>query len=144
MQPQPPPLSTHATPSTWIGRNWKWFVPSLIAGAVFVLLLFIGTIIMLVLGMMRSSEPYQEAFRLAQENPVVVEALGTPLKERFFMTGNISVSGSGGKADLVIPVSGPKGKGTIYLDAERNLGKWHFNDLLIEIDSDSQRIPLLP
>jgi len=46
-------------------------------------------------------------------------------------------------ADLAIPISGPKGKGTIYVKAAKSLGRWTYSDLIVEIQATRNRIDLL-
>jgi len=41
------------------------------------------------------------------------------ITDGFFVLGKTNVSGTSGHADLTIPISGPKGKGTIYLVASK-------------------------
>ncbi|MEO8001908.1 MAG: cytochrome c oxidase assembly factor Coa1 family protein [Arenimonas sp.] len=109
----------------------------------FLLLGFIGLIFYAVSTMMKSSGAYQMALHKARENPQVVSALGEPIAEGLFTSGNINESGSSGSADLAIPISGPKGKATIYLVASESAGKWTFSNLLVEIKKTQSRIDLL-
>jgi len=76
-------------------------------------------------------------------HPVVIEALGAPIKEGFFVSGNTNVNGAAGEANLAIPISGPKGKGTIYVKATKALGRWSYSDLVVEIQATRTRIDLL-
>jgi hypothetical protein len=129
--------------SNWWSRNWKWFVPvvgltglALIAGFVFAILSF-------VYGMMKSSDAYQQALSRAKENPAVISALGSPIAEGYFTTGNISVGDKSGNAELAIPISGPKGKGTIYVEARQSAGEWSYSVLAVQVGQTKQRINLL-
>jgi hypothetical protein len=72
----------------------------------------------------------------------VVNALGFPIKDGFFVSGKTNVSGSSGKADLTIPISGPKGKGTIYFVASKFAGEWTFSKLIVEVGKTGERIDL--
>jgi hypothetical protein len=73
----------------------------------------------------------------------VIEILGSPIKEGFLVSGNTNVNGASGEANLSIPVSGPKGKGTIYVAAAKSLGRWNYSGLIVEIAKTHQRIDLL-
>jgi hypothetical protein len=53
------------------------------------------------------------------------------------------VNGATGEANLSIPISGPEGKGTIYVKAQKSLGRWSYSDLVVEIQKTGQRIDLL-
>jgi len=50
------------------------------------------------------------------------------------MSGNTNINGASGEANLSIPISGPKGKGTIYVAAKKSLGRWNYSGLTVEIE----------
>jgi hypothetical protein len=127
----------------WWGRNWKWFIPVVCLGSLVIFAGFIAGIMFLVFGMIKSSDVYKDAVARAQAYPSVREALGTPIEEGMFTTGNINVSGPSGQANLAIPISGPDGEGTIYAVATKSAGQWTFSTLIVEIKDTKQRINLL-
>ncbi|MBN1676717.1 MAG: hypothetical protein JXR37_37075 [Kiritimatiellae bacterium] len=129
--------------TNWWGRNWKWFVP---VACVVSFVLFVGLIaafMFFVLGMMKSCEAYKVAVAKAEAHPSVLEALGAPLKEGAFIAGSINESGASGRAELSIPISGPRGKGIIHVVAARSGGEWAFSTLVVEFEATGQRINLL-
>ncbi len=127
----------------WWTRNWKWFVPTGCLTIVVLFVAFVGSIVVIVFSAIKSTDPYKDAFAKARIHPAVIEALGSPIKEGFFVSGNTSVNGATGEANLSIPISGPKGKGTIYVKAEKSLGRWSYSDLIVEIQKTGHRIDLL-
>jgi hypothetical protein len=127
----------------WWGRNWKWFIPVVCLGFLVVFVGFIVGIMCLVFGVIKSSDVYKDAVARAQAYPSVREALGTPIEEGMFISGNINVSGPSGEANLSIPISGPDGEGTIYVVATKSVGQWTFSTLVVEIKDTKQRINLL-
>jgi hypothetical protein len=127
----------------WWDRNWKWFVPVGCLSLCVLLVGFVALIMSLAFGMMKSSDVYKEAVVRTRANPAVVSALGIPLKEGYFISGNINISGPSGTAELAIPVSGPKGNGTVYLEARKSAGEWTFSKLVVKIEQTGQRIDLL-
>jgi Cytochrome oxidase complex assembly protein 1 len=134
----PPPLPR----PNWLARNWKWLVPS---GCLFVFLMMIGFaagVFFLATGMMKQSDVYKIAVARAREHPAVIEALGTPISEGWMASGSTHVAGPGGEASLAIPIHGPKGKATIYVEAIKAANIWHFNTLAVEIDATKKRIDL--
>jgi hypothetical protein len=92
---------------------------------------------------MKSTEVYKGALARAEANSAVIEALGSPITERFLISGNPNVNGASGEANLSIPISGPKGTGTIYVAANKSLGRWNYSGLMVEITKTRQRIDLL-
>lgn len=103
----------------------------------------IAFVLTIVFGVMKSSDVYKEALARAEASPAVAEALGTPIKAGYFTSGNINVNGPSGNADLSIPISGPKGKGTIYVEAGKSADRWSFSLLEVEIAGTQERIDLL-
>ena len=137
-----PPLDNAPRPNWW-SRNWKWFVPVGCLTIVALFAAFIVAVVMLAVGSMKSTEAYKMAMAQVEKNPRVVERLGKPIEAGLFIGGSIHVEGSSGKADLTIPISGPKGKGTIYVDATKFAGEWKFNRLEVGFEGDPNRIDLL-
>jgi hypothetical protein len=121
--PLPPPMPAASLPrKSWWGRNWKWFVPTGCLGLVLLLAGFVALLVTVIFGAMKSSDVYKDALARARANPAVIEALGTPIKDGMFLSGNTNVNGASGEANLAIPISGPKGKGTIYVAARKSAG----------------------
>jgi len=118
-------------------------VPSGCLGMLLLLGAFIFFIVTIVFGAMKSSDAYKSALARAKADPRVVNALGSPITDGFFVSGNTNVSGSSGSADMTIPISGPKGKGTIYFVASKFMGKWTFSKMVVEIAQTGQRIDLV-
>lgn len=104
---------------------------------------FVTSIVLLVFGAMKSTDVYKDALAKAKANSEVVEALGSPIRDGLFVSGSTNVNGATGASNLSIPISGPKGKGTIYVKAEKSLGRWNYSDLVVEIQATGERIDLL-
>jgi hypothetical protein len=103
-------------------------------------------IVALVFGLMaamQQMEPYQLAIKSAAENQQVREALGEPIKPGFFIAGNFEENGPSGSVDISVPVSGPKGEGTIYVIAKKTAGQWKTERLDVELKKDGSRVTLL-
>jgi hypothetical protein len=138
----PPPIPPQPLRRNWWQRNWKWFVPTgcltLIAGGV----LFVVCIMFLIFSVLKSSEPYKIAVNRAKNDQRVIAALGTPIQEGIFASGKTNVSGPSGEADLGIPISGPKGKATIYAVGTKSAGTWTFSKLAVKVESTNEMIDL--
>jgi cytochrome oxidase complex assembly protein 1 len=133
-----------ATPKpNWWKRNWKWFVPLGCFTVVLLLFVFAGSIVVIAFSAMKSTDVYKEALARAKTDPAVMEALGSPIKDGVLVSGNSSVNGASGESNLAIPISGPKGKGTIYVSAIKSLGRWNYSGLVVEIGQTHERIDLL-
>ena len=103
----------------------------------------VGSVTLNVFSAMKSTNVYKEALARAKANSAVIEALGSPITEGFLVSGNTNVNGAAGETNLSIPISGPNGKGTIYVAASKSLGQWNYSGLIVEITKTHQRIDLL-
>ncbi|MGO1073481.1 cytochrome c oxidase assembly factor Coa1 family protein [Lysobacter sp. CA199] len=131
----------------WFGRNWKWFVPTgcltLVLFGALLLAGLIGLGLKGVSGLFAGSEPVRHSIELAEADPAVVAALGKPLEAGMMIQGSMQTHNDDGSADLSLPLTGPKGKGKLYLKAERSAGRWTYSLIEIAIDGSDQRIDLL-
>jgi hypothetical protein len=126
-----------ATPvkQRFLSKKGKWAAGIAIG---VVVLLFVG-----IFALIANSEVCQLAVEQAQSNSAVAERLGKPIKRGLWVSGNIEVSGPSGRANLEIPLSGPRGKGTLYAVAVRSVGIWKFEALQLAVRGDPNRIDLL-
>jgi hypothetical protein len=121
-----------------------WLVPTGCLTLIGLVLAFVAVIVVVVFGAMKSSDVYKDGVARAQKDPAVIEALGSPVEDGWFMTGKTEVNGSSGEADLMVPISGPKGKGKLYIVAEKSEGKWTYSKLVVVTDEGEKRLNLLP
>jgi hypothetical protein len=145
-QPSHIPQSYTAAPApmpnqgrSWLGRNWKKLLAAMfLCGAVFVVGIFT-----LIMGAMRSSDVAKEAIARAQSNQLVAQRLGAPISEGWLVSGSINVSPGAGDADLFLPISGPKGKGAVYVRAQKTAGSWEYIMMVATTEGSNDRIDLL-
>src|SRR5881398_1188016 len=142
MEQNPPPIPLAPRPNWW-KRNWTWFVPVGCFSMLMLFVIFVGSVALIVFSAMKSTDVYKGALTRAQAHPSVIEAHGSPIKEGFLLSGSTNVNGASGEANLSIPISGPNGKGTIYVAASKSLGRWNYSGLVVEIAKTHQRIDLL-
>jgi Cytochrome oxidase complex assembly protein 1 len=125
---------------SWLGRNWKW----LLLVSFLVMVCFGLGIFALIMSWMRSSDVALEALARAQANPAVVQRLGARIDEGWLTSGSINVgTGGTGDADLTVPISGPKGKGAVYVTARRIAGVWNYSEMIAAIEGSGEKIDLL-
>src|SRR5258708_39056225 len=98
----PAPTPTAPAPAKSSGCL-KWGLIG--CGAVVVLLVaFAAVIVLVVFGAIKRSDVYQEALRRVQNDPAVTAALGTPIEAGLYVTGNVSLNGTGGHANFDFPI----------------------------------------
>ncbi|HWS89292.1 MAG TPA: cytochrome c oxidase assembly factor Coa1 family protein [Pyrinomonadaceae bacterium] len=112
-----------------LGRNWKWMLPVGCLGLILAGVLFVGGIVFVAMSAIKSSEVYKGALGVAQAHPAVNERLGQPVEDGWFVKGSIKLNATGGSADLEIPLSGPKGAGTLFVRAVSPEGTWMYQRL---------------
>ncbi len=134
---------TASRSGTWWALNWKWAVPAGCLSGVASVIGFIALMVSVVFGMMKSSTPFRHALATAKTDPVLITRLGAPIRDSLFPSGNISVNGADGSADLAIPITGSKGSGTLYVKARKAAGAWTYSILTVQIESSGTRISLL-
>ncbi len=121
---------------SWLRTHWKLML------VVWLGLALSGAIAAFL--MIGNSEAAKLAIATPQSNPALAERLGYPLKTGWFVSGSIEVTPASGHAELAIPISGPKGSGTIYAEARKRAGLWHLEVLQFGNDGSSERLELLP
>lgn len=90
-----------------------------------------------------NSDVCKEALVKANASGAVRAALGTPLERGWMLGGSINVNGSEGSANVSFSVSGPKGKGTLHLEAVRQNGAWIYKQLQVTPERTGKPIDLL-
>ena len=93
--------------------------------------------------MIKQSGAYQGALHRVQNDQMVIDALGTPLEEGLFMSGNINVSGPSGQASISFPVKGPKGTGNVICEATKTHDVWNYTYLAVDLKETGNRIVLI-
>ena len=91
----------------------------------------------------KTSEPYTLALAKARANAAVIETLGEPITDGPMPSGSIKSNGGSGEVDLAIPVSGPRGSGTIYVVARQEAGVWTYSTLAVAVGGQEKCINLL-
>ncbi|MCP4424239.1 MAG: hypothetical protein GY803_07105 [Chloroflexi bacterium] len=137
-------------PNTSEAKSNKRPILWLGCGLVALVLLCVGLIVgmatgivALAFGSIKSSDVYQQAMTEATSNPELLNALGQPIEAGWLVSGSVSIENASGEANVSIPISGPKGKGTLYVEATKSAGSWQFDLLQAQVDGRPDHINLL-
>ena len=134
-------MPARKTPNWW-SRNWKWFVPTLFL-VIFVLpAAACGGLVFMVMSSLKNSEVARESMSRARTSQALIERLGSPIEMGRWATGNVNVNGDNGLALLVIPISGPKGRGTLAVSAHKRAGEWRYETMMVTVEGGG-RVNLL-
>lgn len=120
-------------------RNWARAGLIVVVGAV---LLFVS-IFYGIMYLMKSGDAYKLTMQELRADTQVVAALGEPIESGWFVTGNVKTNGIEGSADLSIPVSGPKGSGTVVSRSTKIAGEWKIFLLIVRIDGNPTPLVLI-
>jgi len=137
--PQPPPKKG------WFGRNWLWFVPTIILLPILVCGGCFGGLFVFGINQIKGSEPYQDALARAQADATVIERLGEPVEDATFIPQwNVSGDGTGtsGNSSGYIVLKGPKDTANARVNARMTDGNWEIIELEVTF-SDGERIDLV-
>lgn len=126
----------------WYQSPWLWGGCGCAAGCVLLPILLVVLVGGGAFFALRSSGVAQEAMERARQDPELAAALGEPIETGWLIQGNISIQNDGGSADFSLPISGPHGKGRLYVVAERRAGEWIFRDLYAVVDGREDPIEL--
>ena len=112
--------------AAWGGIFWVCMVAAMVA-------LFFW-----IMSLLKSSEAYQMAVAELETNREAALLIGKPMTAGF-PTGEIKIDGSQGTAKLSFSVEGPLGRGTAYVEAEKNLGEWKVGRLVLAPEDGTGR-----
>jgi hypothetical protein len=106
----------------------------LVIGLLVILVPGCGALVLgLVNGAMKSTSIFQEAVAKAGANSKVVEALGTPIDTGYLPSGSVHEAIHEGKregqAAMRIELIGPKGEGSLEVEASQHDGPWQYRRL---------------
>lgn len=141
MRPNLDPQAPMQPQGSWFSRNWKWLVP---VGCLVPLLCCggIGGVAYFAAStMIKGSPAFTQAFAKASQNDEVKEALGSPLTPGLGMSGSMKETSGKGNAEFSVPLSGPKGSGSLNVTARSSGGVWKFQR--IEVEAGGKTIDVL-
>jgi hypothetical protein len=92
---------------------------------------------------MKSTQPYQTAVTLAQQDATVREALGDNITPGWSIQGSFHIENDTGEVQMTIPLSGSKSSGQVRVEGRLENGVWDYDKLLFT-DSLGQQVDLLP
>jgi hypothetical protein len=117
-------------------------VPVIAATVLFAAIGCCGGGIWAIVMVIRSTDIHEMAMERVRADKRVIETLGEPIEEGFYVMGNVQYETDGGSADLQIPIHGPKAKATAYVVATRAGGVWTIHRLYVEL-GDSELIVII-
>ncbi|UXI67434.1 cytochrome c oxidase assembly factor Coa1 family protein [Tahibacter amnicola] len=118
-------------------------VVAIIVGGLVLMAAMVAGILAIVAGAMKASDAYTTSVAKALNDPVVIQALGPPVKAGWLPTGQIRTGSGGGFARLSISLEGRKEKATLTVHGTKSEGQWRYSVMRVTIAGTGQEIDLL-
>ena len=119
---------------SWWKRNWKWVVP--LGGcltAIVLVIILISSIYFGVNDLMEGSEPYEYAIELINKDEELIGLLGSPIEKTGMGQNNMNWVNGTKTAKMAIPIAGPKGSGTLFINASGKGDAWDYHEIRVEV-----------
>jgi hypothetical protein len=139
--------------SSWAWRNKRWesvehFRAVQAKWAKWGVIVWIGFVVLSVAmffgvaSAFKSSEAFKLSIAKLESNELAVKMIGKPMSTGMPM-GQMQTSGPRGRASLSFSVEGPNGKGTAYVEAVQDMGRWEIKRMVLEQDLTGKRLDLM-
>jgi len=128
---------------SWWKRNWKWALP--VGGCLSIIvfcIIFFVSVFYGVTSAIEGSQPYEYALEKINDDEAITKILGHPIEKDGMIQSSYKYNNGKKTADMKIPVSGPNGSGTLFVEATGEGENWTYNVIRIEIN-DNETIDLL-
>jgi hypothetical protein len=141
MQKPPYPLQPAPMRKSWLERNARWKIPLGCLTLIFLVGMFVAVLMTVITTSFRSSDVYKQAMAQAAASPQVRMQIGDPIKADWLIAGELRVNGDSGSANLSIPISDSRGRGTIRAIASKSGGAWRFHCLQVVVEGHRSVMP---
>jgi hypothetical protein len=138
----PPPIPPIQSKTWW--RKYWWLVLLIVLGILGLIGVGGGVFAMFrwIDKEMRGSEGYRRAMTLVRADPQVVAALGEPIDDSGFISGNTTSNSHSQSLSIDVPLRGPKGRATVVIVATGRDDEWKFDTLSVTVEATHQIIDL--
>ena len=137
---------TQPQEKSWWRRHWPWAIVGCFGGLIAIALVLGGAIVgiaALVMGALKTTGAYREAWAEVRRSEQVAAALGRPLRAGWLVSGQVKAHDGEGRALLQFKVRGPKGKGQVTARAVKESGLWRLEFLAVRITHTGESIILV-
>jgi hypothetical protein len=128
---------------SWLEQHPRSKIPLGCLTLIILVGMFVGLLMMVITTSFRSSDVYKQAMSQAAANEQVRAQIGDSIKADWLISGELKVSNETGSADLSIPISGSRGRGTIRAVASKSGGVWRFSCLQVVVEGHRSVIDVL-
>src|SRR5450432_3964937 len=112
--PNPPyPLQPEPMRKSWLEQHPRSKIPLGCLTLLALVGMFVALLMTVITTSFRSSDVYKQAMAQAAANQQVRAQIGDPIKADWLISGELKVSSDSGSANVSIPISGSRGRGTL-------------------------------
>lgn len=115
----------------------QWFVILATAIIIFTVVL-VTAILLMVRGIIMSSEPYKHAIMLVERDPAVMRTLGEGYRQKGLIQGSLSsdLTQKSGRADFSFKLEGQNGVSKVAVSAFKKNDVWMYETVLFYPDAN--------
>lgn len=123
---------------SWYQNPWLWGVGGCCIGCILIPVLIVAVLGGGVVYLFKKSDIQEEVLARVRAHPEAMADLGEPVEAGWQVHGSINLSNDEGEADFSMPVTGPEGRGRVYVVAHRRAGEWRFEELLLRLEGGEE------
>ena len=122
----PPPIPAKKPGARkWVLLGCGGCLGLIVVGAIFSFGIYFA-----VMNVIKKTDVYAEAFQRAQNSTEVQAGLGTPITTGWAFVGSVNYKNNSGTASFTVPLTGPKGEGTLSVKADKSAAApWQYSTL---------------
>jgi len=132
------PLAKDASAGSGAQRKRRRWIAFLLCGAA-----FCGTFEITLDRYSRSLPIFQDAVSSLNVSEVAKNEIGEPIEIGWPVTASLDWSSESESAELAIPVSGERGKGTLHVVGKKEIGMWRIEGLYLIMRGSTERENIL-
>jgi len=102
----------------------------------------VGAVFFGIMSAMKNNEPYKESLQLVSRHPLVIDALGDPIRPGFMVIGNINLEGDQTAVNISYTIKGDVDSGRVYVQATQVEGEWKYDLIGVTVAEDGDKLNL--
>lgn len=132
----PPSLPATPRPAKSGAAKWVFIGCGGCLGVLALGMVASAAIFLVAMGIIKKTDIYLDAVAKTQKSAEVQAVLGIPIKPGWMLQGSASYNNGSGNAAFTVPLSGPKGKATLVVNANKVAGgPWQYSVFEVQLAS---------
>ncbi len=123
-----------------VQRKWAMWGVVLFA----VVCLSAAAIMVGIFALLKNNDVYKMSFSQIEQNEEIIRSIGEPVTSSWVVSGNITTSGSTGRAALNYSIKGPKGSGKVEAKGQKSFDRWSVRKIQVMLNEQEKIINIVP